>query len=490
MHQKEEPMYKGLAKLASILMVGIMLVVLAACGGNEAAPTTTGGGAAGGEATATTGAAAGGGEATATPAPAAGGAEAGVTPTASPAVLNASASKVFKIWHYEPADDPMGASWNEAMQEFAAKHPDVKVQFELKTFNQIQQTAQMILNSSDVPDVMEINKGNATAGLYAKQGLLTDLSDTATQRGWDKILNTSLQTTSRYDDRGIMGSGKLYGVTTYGEFVMVYYNKDMFAKYNIQVPTTFEEFTAACDTFVKNNITPIALGAAEYPISQNWYELALYKADRNFVTNYMTFANDVDFHGPEFTYASQELLNEFGKGYYSANATGVKADDAVSAFEQGKYPIFIGGSWNFGAFLTTIKDFQWGLFPMPGKKLNTGSGGNLLAVPANAKSKDLAYDFLDIALGTKAQTAMANAGGIPINADLSQITDPHIKDLNQAFDTILKNDGLAFYPDWPAPGYMDTLVGSLQELVTKKKPVDAVLDQLAAPWKEYKSSLP
>ncbi|HET7079816.1 MAG TPA: extracellular solute-binding protein, partial [Chloroflexia bacterium] len=173
-------MYKGLAKLASILMVGIMLVVLAACGGNEAAPTTTGGGAAGGEATATTGAAAGGGEATATPAPAAGGAEAGVTPTASPAVLNASASKVFKIWHYEPADDPMGASWNEAMQEFAAKHPEVKVQFELKTFNQIQQTAQMILNSSDVPDVMEINKGNATAGLYAKQGLLTDLSDTAT----------------------------------------------------------------------------------------------------------------------------------------------------------------------------------------------------------------------------------------------------------------------------------------------------------------------
>src|SRR5690349_12643442 len=111
MDQKEEPMYKGLAKLASILMVGIMMVVLAAGGG-----------------------------ATATTAPAAGGAAAGVTPTASPAVLNASASKVFKIWHYEPADDPMGASWNEAMQEFAAKHPDVKVQFELKTFNQIQQT--------------------------------------------------------------------------------------------------------------------------------------------------------------------------------------------------------------------------------------------------------------------------------------------------------------------------------------------------------------
>jgi len=34
----------------------------------------------------------------------------------------------------------------------------------------------MILNSADAPDVMEANKGNATAGLYAKQGLLTDIT--------------------------------------------------------------------------------------------------------------------------------------------------------------------------------------------------------------------------------------------------------------------------------------------------------------------------
>ena len=40
-----------------------------------------------------------------------------------------------------------------------------------------------------------------------------------------------------------MGSGKLYGITDYGEFVMVYYNKDMFAKYNLKVPTSYDELT-------------------------------------------------------------------------------------------------------------------------------------------------------------------------------------------------------------------------------------------------------
>lgn len=45
---------------------------------------------------------------------------------------------------------------------------------------------------------------------------------------------------------------------------------------------------------------------------------------------------------------------------------------------------------------------------------------------------------------------MAEKGGLPINAYLGKINDPAIKELNALFATIVKNDGLAFYPDWPA----------------------------------------
>src|SRR5574337_299784 len=78
--------------------------------------------------------------------------------------VHAQDQKTLKIWHYEKADSAMGQSWDDAMKDFQAAHPDVTLNFELKTFDQIQQTAQMILNSDDVPDVMEVNKGNATAG--------------------------------------------------------------------------------------------------------------------------------------------------------------------------------------------------------------------------------------------------------------------------------------------------------------------------------------
>jgi hypothetical protein len=37
---------------------------------------------------------------------------------------------------------------------------------------------------------------------------------------------------------------------------------------------------------------------------------------------------------------------------------------------------------------------------------------------------------------------------------------------------------------------MDTLGGGLQELVTGAKTTDQFLDEIAGPWKDYKSSLP
>ena len=411
--------------------------------------------------------------------------------TATTAPQNGGTKKVFKVWHYEAADSAMGISWDGVLKDFQAAHPDVDVQFELKTFDQIQQTAQMILNSPDAPDVLEINKGNATAGLYAKQGLLTDITAVATQHGWDKLLPSSIQTTCRYNENGIMGSGPMYGITDYGEFVMVYYNIDMFAKYGVKVPTTYDELSAAADTFVKAKVTPFALGGLDkWPVTQNFYELALYKANRDFINKYELFQGDVDFHGPEFTYAAEELANQVKKGYYSANATGTSYNDANAAFVNGTYPMDLTGSWMFGSFLTSITKFQWGLFVMPGKTLNTGSGGNLWVVPSGAPNKDLAYEFMDMTLQKKAQTVMANKGGIPVNADLSQVTDPHIKELNQAFSTIVANDGLAFYPDWPAPGYMDVLGGNLQNLIGGKATPSVFLDAIAGPWKEYKATLP
>ena len=143
----------------------------------------------------------------------------------------ASSSKVLKVWWYEGPGSAYQIAWDQAIADFKKQHPGVTVQFSLKSFNQMQQNASMILNSSDVPDVMEYNKGDATTGLLSKQGLLTDLTAEATKYGWDKLLGPDLQVTAKYDPKGVMGSGNWYGVSDYAEYLTTYYNKAMFAKY-------------------------------------------------------------------------------------------------------------------------------------------------------------------------------------------------------------------------------------------------------------------
>ncbi|MBT2234241.1 ABC transporter substrate-binding protein [Nonomuraea sp. NEAU-A123] len=397
--------------------------------------------------------------------------------------------RVLKLWHYESADGAMGKAWAAAIKKFESTHPGVTVKFEEKGFEQIQKTASMVLNSDEAPDIMEYNKGNATAGLLSKQGLLTDLSEQATKRGWDKLLSASLQTTAKYDDRGIMGSGKWFGVPNYGEYVMVYYNKDLFEKNGVTVPTTFEEFTAALDKFAKAGVTPISTAGAEYPAQQIFYLLALSKANRAWVDSYELYKGKVDFHGPEFTYAADTMVDWVKKGYIAKDSAGIKAEDMATAFMGGKFPIMVSGSWWYGRFQTEIKKFQWGSFLWPGNQLAPGSSGNIWVVPEKSKNKDLAYDFIDITMSKEIQNLLGNSGGVPVAADPAAITDPKSKELIDNFNKLTSQDQLAFYPDWPAPGYYDVLVAGVQNLINGSKPPAKVLDEIAQPYTENLADL-
>ena len=392
------------------------------------------------------------------------------------------------IWHYEGENSALTLAWNEAIEIFKTEHPGVEVVVENQTFEQIQKNAKIILTGDDVPDVMEYNKGNGTAGQLASQGLLSPLTDEATERGWDKTLSASLQTTAKYDEAGLMGSGEWYGVPNYGEYVTVYYNQDMFKQYGVEVPTSLAELEQGMDTFVAAGVTPLAEAGAEYPLGQLWYELVLANADRDFVDQYQLFTSDVDFHGPEMTAGTETLDAWIDKGYVSADIAGLTAEDMGTSFIAGKYPMMVSGSWWFGRLADEI-DFGWGQFLFPGNTLHTGSSGNLWVVPENSKNKDLAADFIDITLRPEVQNVLGEKGGLPVAGDASAITDEKTREFTEMFNTVNENDGLAFYPDWPVPGFYDTIVSSLQSLVNRSKSPSEVLDSLEGPYVEGRTDL-
>lgn len=395
--------------------------------------------------------------------------------------------KTLRLWHYEDKDGALGKAWAAAVTEFKKSHPEVKVVFEQKTFDQIQQNAGMILNSDKAPDVMEYNKGNATTGLLAKQGLLTDLTPIVKAHGWDKKISDSASVTARYDKNGEMGGDTWYGVPNYGEFVLAYYNDDLFKKYHVAKPTDFNSFEAALAKFKAAGVTPLANAGNDHPAMHWLYLLALSRADHKWVDDYQRYQGKVDFHGPEMTYAANKFKEWVDNGYFDQKDVGLKGTDMTEQFVSQKRPIMVGGNWWFGGLTTDIKDFQWSTAPYPGSKITLGAGGNNWVIPTKAKNKKLAEDFIDITMSPKIQKLIGEEGNIPLAAKPDEITNPRSRQLINAFDQDQANGGLAFYPDWPVAGYFDTWLAATQNLMNGGKP-DAVLDQLATPYEKYTAS--
>ena len=394
----------------------------------------------------------------------------------------------LKLWHFEGTDSDVGIAWAKAIEIFE-EETGATVEYEDKSFEQIRSTASQVLNSSEAPDVFESPKGNATAGLLASQGLLADITDAVEEYGWDDKLAPSLQTTARYDEAGIMGSGPWYGVPNYGEYVTVYYNKTAFDELGLSVPTTYDEFEDVLDAFVEAGQTPIAEAGAEYPLGQLFYQLALTQADRQFVNDYQLYENPVDWQGEALTYAADKVVEYVDKGWISADSTGLKAEDMGVGFMSGEYPIMVSGSWWAGRVINEATTFEWDTFLFPGADLVPGSSGNIWVVPENAANKELAYEFIDITMRPEIQALIGNNGSIPVAADPADITDEKSAKLITDFNTVVEQDGLAFYPDWPTPNFYDQLVGALQELVNGTLTPEQTLEQLGVDYEDGVSDI-
>lgn len=374
-------------------------------------------------------------------------------------------ANTMRIWWYEPIDSAQNISWTRTLEQFKEAHPDVKVEFELKTWEQLQKAGQMVLNSDDAPDILEYPKGNATTGAVAKAGLLTDMTEVAEERGWTDIVSPGLMAVGVYED-GIMGSGGIYGVPTYGEYASWFYNKDMLAERGFEPPTTVAELEEQLAAFQAEGITPLALGGAGYPIVHLVHGLALTEGDREWIDNFTFLTGDPSMLDGPWTFGAEKTAEWADKGYIGADATGIDAEGAGAMFKNGTAPYFFSGSWWLGDFDKNIEGFEWSTFPNPGPGYTPGSGGNVWVVPANAPNKDLAYEFIDMLLSTEAQTDLANEGGVAVAADMTEVTNPIGQLGNGDMQRLIDEDLLGYNADWPVPGFYDVWLAQCQALIT------------------------
>lgn len=387
----------------------------------------------------------------------------------------------FTILQYENPESAQGQGWQLALEIFKKKHPDVKVDFQTTSFDAMRQNAKITLTGDKVPDVIEFNKGNADGGQLAGQGLLTPLNDQVEKYGWDDKITGGMQAFAKYDEQGLAGSGDWYGIPNIGEYVMFYYNKQLFAQAGItEEPTTLAEFEADMDKLVAAGITPVSSSAST---SQGfnqmwiWYSLVAAEADRTSIDDFMFLREPVEFDKEPWGDAAQRFQSWIDKGYVGEELGGLNFEQATVNFLSGDKAMLV---WNQGEFARIREQatFDWGYFTLPGASMQMGSSGHLWGVPANAKNKELAYDWIDITLSDEVQNKIGQLGGLPLAGDASTIEDDLTREYTERFNELLAADSLAFYPDYPVPGFLDFIQSGMQAMSNGNMTADEWTDKL------------
>ena len=163
------------------------------------------------------------------------------------------------IWDQESG--PPSSVWDRLNAEFEAKYPNVTIKRVNRDFGELKTLLKLAISGPHAPDVVEANQGWPDMGQLVKAGLLLPLDNYAKAYGWDEKVSENVRAVSTWSPDGKeFGTGSLFGYTTMGEIVGVYYNKAMLADLGLTIPATFDEFEQDLDVAKRAGEVPIQFG--------------------------------------------------------------------------------------------------------------------------------------------------------------------------------------------------------------------------------------
>jgi raffinose/stachyose/melibiose transport system substrate-binding protein len=191
------------------------------------------------------------------------------------------------------------------------------------------------------PKIMSIFGGAGDTQKYAKAGRLLDLTPILEELGLkDKFLNV-------LDPFSV--DGKVYGLPIGGNTEGIFYNTEIFGKYGLNPPTTWDDLIKAADTLKENGITPFAVGSKGAWVPNMTINTFIGRlAGPDTITGFTTGASK--WNSPDVV-AAYTLYKEWvDKGYFTKGELGKEYGDMLNDFVAGKAGMMFDGSWRSSAF--------------------------------------------------------------------------------------------------------------------------------------------
>lgn len=399
---------KSSHRVLTALLAGVMAVSMAGCGTSSVTPSTS-----------------------TDPSASSQGSGASSTPSAGPA--ETLTLLMYTDWYR--------SGW-QALEEHINQNADsLGFKLEISRIQGGQQGDQLIQTkfaTSDLPDLMMVYKPQWVEAFANGLDQLVPLDDLTNLDQYDE---NALNGTYRYKDT--VYSVPVDSVTLSGLF----YNKKVFEQAKVSIPTTWDEFLAACEKIKAIGVTPVFYSCRDVwsaqPFALTGFTSDAVKAGTDTFgliekinTHKTTFAECDTF--VDTLARSKELID---KGYVNETYLSDTVDDAHQALADGTAAMFVNGTWAADdinrKFPDKIQDI--GAFALP-----MADGDNYinmftpysLVVTTKASNTDLAKKAVDYIISKEAQQIYADAQpGLYLNKNVTNTLTGATADLKAIMDS-------------------------------------------------------
>ncbi len=297
--------------------------------------------------------------------------------------------KIFSQYSLPEEKQP----FDYAKDQLAKVMPNVELDLDIEPQDDSAKL-KMLAASGTLPDIIRVTAG--ITELFKRSNNIIQLDQ--------YIEELKIEDRIRPAYKGLLwdAEGHCYAVPrTASPTYIMYYNKELFEKNNVKIPTNYDQFLDSIKTFSAKGIMPVSLFAKEA-----WPGVMLFDA---FATRYdagglMKIVNERKGNITEDAYkkAAAQMYECVKAGMLPKSAFATDYDTAFNQFTSGKCAYFFNGAWALGPIGDKLGDkVDYLDFPLAdaatvqASKFNRPGGGfdGGYAVSANTKYKDIAARY-------------------------------------------------------------------------------------------------
>jgi len=324
---------------------------------------------------------------------------------------------------------------HKLIDQFEAAHPNVEiarsVDFDTSFADHV--------SGSPPPDVMVAEADTVTFSAIDR-GLVLDISDMWTESDLSEACLASFQPLGQ---RG----GSRYFLPAFHGWTAMYYNKQVFTRYDLEPPATWDEFLFVGGTLLAHDVTPIALGWYDFVGGTWWFDyLDMRLNGPEFHTRLMR--GEERYDDPRVEEAFHLWASLLDDGFFVEGGGALRMPESLNLVLEGEAAMMLCDSVSVADLPDKLQD-TLGVFPFPviDPAVPVGEVATTFGylIPVDAAHPREAVEFLEYLASAQVQTIVAqqgrSAGVLPVHGGIDVAT--LAPESRQGWELIQRADSVA-----------------------------------------------